>query len=93
MNNRLRAEQKFYIVEVASRDIQDICARLDPEQEWYVGQSQHDGAEERLAMLVDLREKMLRMLRTRGTALHYLKGDTKPAFRDKLLAEKFKKAS
>lgn len=91
MSSRLTVNQRYFIIEKCNGEIEDILGRLDPEKEWYVGSSQHDGAEARLEMLISLRDKMAATLKTRATALHYLVGDNKPRFRDKLLAGKFKK--
>ena len=91
MSNRLTVEQRYFIIEKATGEIEDILGRLNPHNEWYVGHSQHDGAEERLWMLIDLRDKMATALKTRTTALHYLVGDKMPIIRDKTLREKFMK--
>jgi hypothetical protein len=89
MNNRLTRDQIRLIIELLDKEIYDLCARLDPEQEWYVGQSQHDLAEGRLSQAVSAREKLIARLPERFNPLYLVKGESKPQFRSIHLAQKF----
>jgi hypothetical protein len=78
---RLKQEERRLLVELLDREIYDLADRLNPDQEGYVGQSQHDYAEERLAYAIEARDKISRGLPERINPLHLVIRGTRPAIR------------
>ena len=92
MNKRLTRDQIRLIIDLLDKEIYDLCLRLDPDKESYIGPSQHDLAEGRLSQAVSAREKLTTRLPERFTPLHLVKSNrVQPRFRSLHLAQKFKR--
>ena len=86
---RLTRDQMRLIIDLLDKEIYELCGRLDPEQEEYIGQSQHDLVEGRLSHAVSARERLTARLPEKFNPLHLVKGESKPRFRSLHLAQKF----
>jgi hypothetical protein len=86
---RLTRDQVRLIIDLLDKEIYELCARLDPHRETYVGPIQHDLAEDRLSQAVSAREKLIARLPENFTPLPLVKGRSQPRFHSLFLAQKF----
>lgn len=94
VNTRLTKEECRHLMELNDRFIYSACGHLNPDEESYVGYSQHEGVESQVEMAVKLRAKLLaRLPGERFNRLSLVIDGTKPRFRSFDLRELFKEDS
>src|SRR5262245_16638677 len=89
MNKRLNRPQIRLLIELLDKEIYELCTRLDPNRETYIGPSQHDLTEGRLSQAVSAREKLTTRLPENFNPLHLVKQSSQPRFQSLSLAQKF----